>query len=380
MSVSKRVLFVSTLEAAPWGGSEELWYHMASVLLDRGHEVGVNRIEWSPVPKKLQLLIEKGAQVFYRPNIHIPRPRTDLLFKVRVYRHRLVHHRFIQSFAPDSIVVSQGGNIDSYLQDLAPYLIASGIPYYIMCHYSPEHNVISKPARQTFRTVFASAAMTTFVSRRNMEVTQRMIASEAAPGQVMYHPPITIQLSEIPAWLDDNVIRMACVARLDTSFKGQDVLLEVLSDARWRTRNWQLSFYGDGPDKDYLKELVAVYELNEKIIFQGHVSGVREIWANNHLLVLPSLSEGTPLSLFEASYYGRPAVVTDVGGCGEIVTEGKTGFVVPATTSSALSAGLERAWERQCEWQQMGARAREDVMRLLDNNDLEMMLARLVKA
>ena len=34
----------------------------------------------------------------------------------------------------------------------------------------------------------------------------------------------------------------------------------------------------------------------------------------NHLLVLPSRAEGTPIALVEAMICARPAVVTDVGG------------------------------------------------------------------
>ena len=55
--------------------------------------------------------------------------------------------------------------------------------------------------------------------------------------------------------------------------------------------------------------------------FHGHVSDVRGIWYDNHLLVLPSRCEGTPISLVEAMIWGHPAVVTGVGGNAEWVTE-----------------------------------------------------------
>jgi len=93
---------------------------------------------------------------------------------------------------------------------------------------------------------------------------------------------------------------------------------------------------------------------------------VRSIWAENQLLVLPSRSEGTPLALVEAMICGRPAVVTDAGGNVEWVDEPDTGFVAAAATVRSLGAALERAWQAQGQWPEIGTRARARALRQYD--------------
>jgi glycosyltransferase involved in cell wall biosynthesis len=59
-------------------------------------------------------------------------------------------------------------------------------------------------------------------------------------------------------------------------------------------------------------------------------------------LVLSSDVEGLPLVLLEAAASGLPCVATAVGGVGEAVLDGHTGYVVPAGETAALSAAMSR--------------------------------------
>jgi glycosyltransferase involved in cell wall biosynthesis len=85
----------------------------------------------------------------------------------------------------------------------------------------------------------------------------------------------------------------------------------------------------------------------------------QKIWAEHDLLVLPSISEGTPISLIEAQLCGRASLVTRVDGNPEWVEEGKTGFLADAATVHHLRLALERAWENRHRWSEMGEAARE---------------------
>lgn len=54
-----------------------------------------------------------------------------------------------------------------------------------------------------------------------------------------------------------------------------------------------------------------------------------------------STSEGLPVSIMEACSFGIPALATDVGGTGEIVKDGKNGFLLPAgLTEETLAAKI----------------------------------------
>jgi glycosyltransferase involved in cell wall biosynthesis len=68
----------------------------------------------------------------------------------------------------------------------------------------------------------------------------------------------------------------------------------------------------------------------------GQRNDVPLILAASDLFVLPSLSEGLPRSIMEAMASRLPVVATDVGGVGELVSHGSTGYLVPSEDAEAL--------------------------------------------
>ena len=89
------------------------------------------------------------------------------------------------------------------------------------------------------------------------------------------------------------------------------------------------------------------------------------------MLLMPSRGEGTPLALLEASYCKRAAVVTDVGGNAEIVTDEHNGFVADAPTVRSFSNALESAWKQKDNWEQMGLNAKERIDELYATDAVE---------
>lgn len=95
----------------------------------------------------------------------------------------------------------------------------------------------------------------------------------------------------------------------------------------------------------------------------GARADMPEVYAQAHLVVLPSYREGLPLALLEAAATGRACVTTDVPGCRDAVEDGRTGWLVPARDSLALASAIERALADRPELVRRGtaaaARARE---------------------
>ena len=60
------------------------------------------------------------------------------------------------------------------------------------------------------------------------------------------------------------------------------------------------------------------------------------------VLVLPSLSKGTPHVLVEARANGLPCVATRVGGVPSVVIDGVDALLVPARDPAALAAAIAR--------------------------------------
>jgi glycosyltransferase involved in cell wall biosynthesis len=116
--------------------------------------------------------------------------------------------------------------------------------------------------------------------------------------------------------------------------------------------------------KHTLRMLVDRLGLSPRVGFAGHRS-VREIWATNQILVMPSRFEGMPLAMVEAMLCARPVVATDVAGHADIIEDGVNGFLAGAPTASHLAVALERLWSSRTKLEAIGregsARIREMV-------------------
>ena len=54
---------------------------------------------------------------------------------------------------------------------------------------------------------------------------------------------------------------------------------------------------------------------------------------------------------------GRPAVATNVAGNSEVLDDNETGFLAAAPTTAHFDEAMERAWQRRCQWEDMGREA-----------------------
>jgi glycosyltransferase involved in cell wall biosynthesis len=114
-----------------------------------------------------------------------------------------------------------------------------------------------------------------------------------------------------------------------------------------------LVLVGDGHYRDRLVVEVANLGLEDEVIFTGLVSHteVASWMSASDLVVLPSLSEGSPLPLYEALASGRPIVASRVGGVPEIVINEEYGLLVPPADPDALAQallrGLRKSWAHQ---------------------------------
>lgn len=362
-----KITVVSTMGGSPWGGSEELWAAMVPAALDAGHTVTASVYRWPDTPFRIAELERMGARVLRR-SLPRRRSRSDRLLR-RVIRAARDPYRELLAATPDVVCLSQGATYDvpDDHPSLARALHAAGIPYVPICHFNSDALQPDDTLRAAAREFFARANRTVFVSRQNQELTERQLACRL-PNAVVLRNPVNLVNLEPVAWPAGGPPSLAIVGRLDVGHKGHDVLLDCLRSERWRRREWRLRVYGDGEDRGYLESLCHLYGIAQRVQFLGHVGDVRSIWAENHVLVLPSRAEGMPLVVVEAMLCGRPCVVTDVGGNREWIAEGRSGFIGAAPTRQAFGAALEQAWTARASWPRLGMKAHEEALRRLDRS------------
>lgn len=93
-----------------------------------------------------------------------------------------------------------------------------------------------------------------------------------------------------------------------------------------------------GVPKEYLEEWSYANYVN----WVGYEKNMVNLYANSHIVVLPSYREGMPKSLIEACAIGRPIVTTNAIGCTECVDEDINGYKVPVYSVAELSDAIKK--------------------------------------
>jgi glycosyltransferase involved in cell wall biosynthesis len=372
-----KIAFISTMGGFAWGGSEELWASAAKLAMQDNHQVIISVYGWEQVPKKIRELQSKGAEVRFRE-----RDIYDFTSKLkRVFKNKiLMSNPYAEVFSakPDVICISMGTTPeilpDHHLFDLLDKTI---IPFYLISQFNFESGIVDYELTKSKKHIYAKAKKFFFVSERNRETAEAQLLLKLNNSLVISNP-VNIESKQIIKLPVNEEIQFASIARLDCKIKGQDILFKILSGKIWKDRNWKLNLYGEGIDEKYLKELVSYYELNNRVVFHGNVDDIVNVWSESHLLLLPSIAEGTPLALIEAMLCGRTAVVTDVGGNADYIQEGITGFLAEASTAKSFGSAMERAWTVKDNWGRMGEKAYDFASNKIDHTPGRTLLDYLV--
>ena len=85
-----------------------------------------------------------------------------------------------------------------------------------------------------------------------------------------------------------------------------------------------------------------------------------ELYRTAHVFALPTRADCYSLATIEAMAAGLPSILARVGGTGDILRDGETGFLIPAGDADALSARLDELVAEPEARVRMGLAARAD--------------------
>lgn len=152
-----------------------------------------------------------------------------------------------------------------------------------------------------FRDAYTGAARVYFVSDDNLKRVEVNLAMALDNAQVIGNP-FNVSFDASPQWPDEtDGYRLACVARIHFPSKGQDLIIDVMRQDKWRDRNLTVHLYGQSHGNlRQAEDLIAKYGLQEKIYIEGYAQDIEELWSRHHGLLLPSRCEGAALAILEA--------------------------------------------------------------------------------
>jgi glycosyltransferase involved in cell wall biosynthesis len=204
---------------------------------------------------------------------------------------------------------------------------------------------------------------------RQQVITNRLLPERKAiyiPNgiNVINSPPIKtnriIELKQNLKIIPTNLV-IGTVARL-VWFKGLHTLISAMPDILKSHPNTTLIIIGDGPLRANLEKQVQDLELDQYVLFLGERNDAVAILPVLDIFVLPSVSEGMPITILEAMAAAKPVVASNVGGIPELVSDGVTGFLVPSDKPVSLAVATIKLLDDSILRQKMGILAKQKVV------------------
>jgi len=119
--------------------------------------------------------------------------------------------------------------------------------------------------------------------------------------------------------------------------KGHKDLMQAVYSLGGHAKRIKMLFVGDGDFKPELIEMSKQLGIEDKIDFLGFRSDVARMLAVSDLFILPSYSEGLPVSVLEAMSAKVLVIATNVGGLSELINDGENGYLVEPKAADQLA-------------------------------------------
>ncbi|MGB3209617.1 MAG: glycosyltransferase [Desulforhopalus sp.] len=134
---------------------------------------------------------------------------------------------------------------------------------------------------------------------------------------------------------------IVAVGRLSLE-KGFDVLLNAIARVVKEKDNVSLVIFGEGRERHKLEDLIAQLGLQENVKMPGFLENVAKTFPCFDLLVIPSLTEGLPITLLEAMRAKIPVIASKVGGIPDVMEGGVGGFLVEPGDVGGLAGAINK--------------------------------------
>ncbi|ABG39719.1 glycosyl transferase, group 1 [Paraglaciecola sp. T6c] len=153
--------------------------------------------------------------------------------------------------------------------------------------------------------------------------------------------PVPAKLEDVQRQfpLTQECILFGTIARLDP-IKNHSMMLRAFKRVIDAGVNAKLMIVGDGEERENTEALISTLDLSQSVIMTGYEPKPHAHLALMDIYLLPSLSEGTSMTLLEAMSLSKPCIVTHAGGNPEIVLHDVTGLVTPNDDEQAYADAM----------------------------------------
>lgn len=351
------------------GGGGRVAAQISAALAARGHDVRVQTSQVGNLPAR-----EKNADGVDVRRVFSMRRSPDtcsvpemaayvalnalpVAAAARSWRPDVVHAHFAVPTGPVAWLASK----------------TTGIPYVLTAHLGDVPGGAPEQTDHLFRIVrpftvpiWNDAAAITAVSSHVGELARKAYGVE--PRVILNGT--SSRAGSPPEPDPEGVLRLLFLGRMSVQ-KNPLFIARVLS--AMQTKNWRMTFVGEGPLRSDLEKSFRAEGLSGKCDFRGWLDAgeVRKCLDCHDVLLMPSLSEGLPMAAIEAVSRGLAVAGSNIPGLRDLIMDGANGWSLPLASAPDWAAALDAVAKDPAELdrrkrQSLGIAPRFDLEKIID--------------
>jgi len=150
--------------------------------------------------------------------------------------------------------------------------------------------------------------------------------------------------------------------------KGQETAIRAVAELK--NRGMEVACWLAGVERDregsytiHLRSLISELGVEDRIQLLGYRNDTAELLQAADLFLLPSTHEGLPISILEAQATKVPVFAAPTAGIPEVVSEGETGFLIPAKDHIGYANSIQALLNNQTLYHRVAQNAFDQVRR-----------------
>src|SRR5882757_1594451 len=251
-----------------------------------------------------------------------------------------------------------------YKADIYVYLAlrGSGIPFVSTCHtwYDNDLSVFFYGVADRFvlRKYARVVAVSDEVRMRLLKAGVREEKVDLVRNGIDLRPFDNVIPSLRAVSAPDRTLIVGLIGRLSWE-KGIDIFLRAAARVVAELPNARFVVVGEGLDRDKLELLIDELQIRKNVSMLGRREDMPSIYASLDVIVSSSRQEGLPMAILEGMASGLPLVATAVGEVPTVVTDGRTGVLVPSEDADSLAAKIVDLLQDSEKRLRLGAAAKQ---------------------
>lgn len=149
--------------------------------------------------------------------------------------------------------------------------------------------------------------------------------------------------------------------------KNIKLVISVFDDLNKNYSDTGLLILGSGPEEENLKKMAN----NKNIVFLGWVDDLDKYYSGADVFLISSDHEGWAMTAIEATAFGLPVVMTDVGCANEFIKNNYNGIIFPVGDKEKMFEVLEFLILNESERRRMSQNSLESYKLLTERNYLQ---------